>query len=234
MQLMDAAFPGQIPLSKANFNAQYDYEFSGNFKILQTHFVKIKCDKVVPTDRLIKAKYQDNLEFMQWMKRFFEMQYSGDEYDAKARRKECKCEHAGDKASGSSKPKTAATATTTTTSSRGLGSGAAATEGRRTSMMPGTGSSVKPAPTRQSLMPGRTTTSTRPTSVKLPPRDDRVDELTKMCSEITIELGQSETTRAFYLNKLRAIETLMDELVEENETVESLKEKVTAILFSEE
>lgn len=49
MQLMDAAFPGQIPLSKANFNASYDYEFSSNFKILQTHFVKIKCDKVVPT-----------------------------------------------------------------------------------------------------------------------------------------------------------------------------------------
>lgn len=230
MQLMDAAFPGQIPLSKANFNAQYDYEFSSNFKILQTHFVKIKCDKVVPTDRLVKAKYQDNLEFMQWMKRFFEMQYSGDSYDAKARRKECKCEYASDKVS-TSKSKSSAS---TTSSSASSTSSAAAADGRRSSMMPGTGSTAKPV--RQSLMPGRTTTTTtsRPTSVRLPPRDDRVDELTKMCSEMTIELAKSETTREFYYGKLRAIENLMSNLVPEDEDVHSLRDKVNAILFSEE
>ena len=35
---------------------------------------------------LIRGKYQDNLEFMQWMKRFFELNYSGDEYAAVERR----------------------------------------------------------------------------------------------------------------------------------------------------
>lgn len=38
-------------------------------------------------DKLIKAKYQDNLEFLQWMKRFFDIKYNGAPYDAVGRRK---------------------------------------------------------------------------------------------------------------------------------------------------
>jgi RP/EB family microtubule-associated protein len=36
---------------------------------------------------LVKAKYQDNLEFLQWMKKFFEINYNGEPYDALAKRK---------------------------------------------------------------------------------------------------------------------------------------------------
>jgi RP/EB family microtubule-associated protein len=36
---------------------------------------------------LIKAKYQDNLEFMQWLKRYHELNSSGQDYDGPARRK---------------------------------------------------------------------------------------------------------------------------------------------------
>lgn len=35
----------------------------------------------------MKAKYQDNLEFLQWMKRFFDIKYNGQPYDAVGRRK---------------------------------------------------------------------------------------------------------------------------------------------------
>lgn len=42
--------------------------------------------KKVPVQLLIRGKYQDNLEFMQWFKRFFELNYNGNEYDARARR----------------------------------------------------------------------------------------------------------------------------------------------------
>lgn len=35
---------------------------------------------------MIKAKYQDNLEFCQWLKAFFEKNYSGEPYDALNRR----------------------------------------------------------------------------------------------------------------------------------------------------
>lgn len=37
-------------------------------------------------DRLIKGKFQDNFEFLQWFKRFFDANYGGQEYDASAAR----------------------------------------------------------------------------------------------------------------------------------------------------
>ena len=38
-------------------------------------------------DKLSKAKYQDNLEFSQWIKRYFDLNYSGEPYNAVERRK---------------------------------------------------------------------------------------------------------------------------------------------------
>ena len=35
----------------------------------------------------MKAKYQDNLEFCQWVKRYFDLNYSGEPYNALQRRK---------------------------------------------------------------------------------------------------------------------------------------------------
>ena len=35
----------------------------------------------------MKAKYQDNLEFCQWIKRYFDLNYSGEPYNALQRRK---------------------------------------------------------------------------------------------------------------------------------------------------
>ena len=43
--------------------------------------------KHIDVDKLIKAKYQDNLEFLQWMKKYFDMNYNGEPYDALGRRK---------------------------------------------------------------------------------------------------------------------------------------------------
>jgi len=38
-------------------------------------------------EKLVKCKMQDNLEFLQWMKRFWDSNYGGQGYDAAARRK---------------------------------------------------------------------------------------------------------------------------------------------------
>lgn len=35
----------------------------------------------------MRAKYQDNLEMLQWIKRYFDLNYNGAPYDAVARRK---------------------------------------------------------------------------------------------------------------------------------------------------
>merc|ERR1712232_622685 len=39
----------------------------------QSVFDKLKVDKKVDVDKLVRARYQDNLEFMQWLKKFFEI-----------------------------------------------------------------------------------------------------------------------------------------------------------------
>lgn len=85
-QILDAIFPGKVPLHKVNFNANQEYQYVNNYKVLQGVFNKQKIIKHVPVDRLIKGKYQDNLEMLQWMKHFFETRYTGQEYNAAERR----------------------------------------------------------------------------------------------------------------------------------------------------
>ena len=36
----------------------------------------------VDVDKLSKQKFQDNFEFLQWLKKFFDANYTGIEYDA--------------------------------------------------------------------------------------------------------------------------------------------------------
>lgn len=42
--------------------------------------------QIVPVDRLIKGRFQDNFEFLQWFKKFFDANYDGREYDAQEAR----------------------------------------------------------------------------------------------------------------------------------------------------
>lgn len=43
--------------------------------------------QIVPIDRLVKGRFQDNFEFLQWFKKFFDANYSRTEpYDALAMR----------------------------------------------------------------------------------------------------------------------------------------------------
>ena len=74
-------------MHKVNWSANKDFEYVANYKILQTAFQKNGIDKFVDVDRLISGRYMDNLEFMQWFKRFFEMHVSDfSSYDAVGQR----------------------------------------------------------------------------------------------------------------------------------------------------
>merc|ERR1719315_635382 len=75
-------FPGSIALKKVKFSTLLEHEYIQNFKILQVAFKKLNVDKIVPVDRLIKGRFQDNFEFVQWFKKFFDANYDGAEYDA--------------------------------------------------------------------------------------------------------------------------------------------------------
>lgn len=42
--------------------------------------------KIIPVEKLVKGKFQDNFEFVQWFKKFFDANYDGKEYDPQAAR----------------------------------------------------------------------------------------------------------------------------------------------------
>ena len=46
----------------------------------------IATNQIIPVDKLIKGRFQDNFEFVQWFKKFFDANYGGQEYDAVAAR----------------------------------------------------------------------------------------------------------------------------------------------------
>merc|ERR1719167_885251 len=75
-------FPGSIQMKKVKFTTKLEHEYIQNFKILQAAFKKMNVDKIVPVDRLVKGRFQDNFEFVQWFKKFFDANYDGGGYEA--------------------------------------------------------------------------------------------------------------------------------------------------------
>ncbi|XP_048830947.1 microtubule-associated protein RP/EB family member 3-like isoform X2 [Brienomyrus brachyistius] len=80
-QFMDMLFPGCILLKKVKFQAKLEHEYIHNFKVLQAAFKRMNVDKIIPVEKLVKGKFQDNFEFVQWFKKFFDANYDGKEYD---------------------------------------------------------------------------------------------------------------------------------------------------------
>eukprot|EP00931_Biecheleriopsis_adriatica_P050226 TRINITY_DN2906_c0_g1_i1.p1 TRINITY_DN2906_c0_g1~~TRINITY_DN2906_c0_g1_i1.p1 ORF type:complete len:341 (+),score=78.46 TRINITY_DN2906_c0_g1_i1:113-1024(+) len=86
-QIVDACYPNSVSMRKVNWMAKADHEFIPNYKVLQAAFDKLNIERNIPVDMLIRAKYQDNLEFLQWMKACWEREGSGRQgYDPVAAR----------------------------------------------------------------------------------------------------------------------------------------------------
>ncbi|MCJ1407737.1 hypothetical protein MMC19_001808 [Ptychographa xylographoides] len=141
-----------LPMARVKFNVNTEYAYLQNFKILQTTFTRHQIERLVPVEALIKCKMQDNLEFLQWTKRFWDQYYPGGDYDALARRK-------GSGAPATSAPPAVAAARTS-------GAGAAARRGGTTPTTATSGTAAGRPPRAALGGPGASALSQENTQLK--------------------------------------------------------------------
>ncbi|KAL2147610.1 hypothetical protein VTI28DRAFT_8064 [Corynascus sepedonium] len=193
-QVYDSIFL-DVPMSRVKFNVNTEYAYIQNFKILQNTFTKHHIDRSIPVEALVKCKMQDNLEFLQWTKRFWDQYYPGGDYDAVGRRK-----GAAVPAAGGPAPRAA--------------SGAARRPGGTT---PTTGPRV-----------GAARAGGGAASAALQQENNAL-------KETVVGL---ERERDFYFSKLRDIELLVQQAVEEDPELEKaedgLVKQIQTILYSTE
>lgn len=76
-----------MPVHKCKWNAKAQHEYVENYKILQQAFKKNDIKRHIDVNKLVLARPLDNLEFCQWIKKYFDLNYGGAPYDAVGRRK---------------------------------------------------------------------------------------------------------------------------------------------------
>ncbi|XP_003914347.1 microtubule-associated protein RP/EB family member 2 isoform X5 [Papio anubis] len=213
-QFMDMLFPGCISLKKVKFQAKLEHEYIHNFKLLQASFKRMNVDKVIPVEKLVKGRFQDNLDFIQWFKKFYDANYDGKEYDpVEARQGQDaipppdpgeqifnlpkKSHHANSPTAGAAKSSPAA----------------------------------KPGST-----PSRPSSAKRASSSGSASRSDKdletqVIQLNEQVHSLKLALEGVEKERDFYFGKLREIELLCQEHGQEND---DLVQRLMDVLYASE
>jgi len=69
--LMDILFPDSVNLRRVKFIAEQEKDFIHNFQILQQGFKKHKVTKIIPVEKLVNGKFQDNYDFLIWFRIFY-------------------------------------------------------------------------------------------------------------------------------------------------------------------
>ncbi|GAA5981509.1 hypothetical protein JCM10908_004135 [Rhodotorula pacifica] len=189
-QIIDSIF-GDVPMNKVKFEAKQEYEYLSNFRILQNSFKVHSIDKPIPVDRLVRCKMQDNLEFLQWLKRYWDMTFPGGEYDPIARR------------GGAG-----ARAPSATHSAGGGGGGRAPVASTSAARRPPPASRPAAATSRAPLGGGRAS-SARSSSAAGGVDPAALEALNAQMSEMKLSVEGLEKERDFYFNKLREIEIII-------------------------
>ncbi|KFG84663.1 EB1 protein [Metarhizium anisopliae] len=192
-QVFDSIYM-DVPMSKVKFNANGEWAYVQNFKVLQNLFAKHQIDKPIPVEALIKCKMQDNLEFLQWTKKFWDLNFPDHDYDAVSRRK------------GGALPSSNSAAPRAPVSVGAARRGGAAAAAPRVAKAAGAG------PNTVALQAENTTLKETVTGL--------------------------ERERDFYFSKLRDIELLIQQAVEEDPEIEKaedgLVKQIQLILYSTE
>ncbi|XP_048405811.1 microtubule-associated protein RP/EB family member 1-like isoform X2 [Stegostoma tigrinum] len=202
-QFMDMLFPGCVGLKKVKFQAKLEHEYIHNFKLLQAAFKRMGVDKIIPVDKLVKGKFQDNFEFVQWFKKFFDANYDGKDYDpilARQGQEAGPPPNHGDQ--GFSKPK------------KTLSTGTTVTQKVHPTPKVTTPKPVSGAPKRAAMVGNG---------------DAQVAELAQQINVLKITVEDLEKERDFYFGKLRNIELICQENEQDNDPV---IQRIVEILYA--
>lgn len=182
-QFMDMLFPGSINLKKVKFTTNLEHEYISNFKLVQGSFSKMKVDKIIPIEKLVKGRFQDNFEFIQWFKKFFDANYEMTQYDAVGAR----C-------------------------GEPMGSMISAIVPKKPVNQPkpfgNPSSRPKPSATKLTPTPPRTTSKSNNSDV-----NHKMEGITIQMQEMKVTIDSLEKERDFYFGKLRQIEVLCQEVL---------------------
>lgn len=222
-QIIDALHQGVVPINKVNFSAKSEYEYIANYKILQSAFNKLGVDKQIDVNKLIKARPVDNLEFLQWMKHYYDTKTAGGaaalDYNPVERREKAKGGAFFARSSSSSSSSAAAnpgTSGRSATPKPGPSSGSG-TQARRPVSARSTGDHQQQ--------------QQRGTGGEAEKEKGKVRELEARVGQLRVAQERAEQEREFYFEKLQDIEQLCQRPEFRNEP---LVQVVEAILYHEE
>lgn len=233
-QLVDFIFPGSVPMKRVNWEAKSDFQFIENYKILQAAFSKNRVQKIIDVDRLIRAKYQDNLEFCQWLKAFYEHigPTSRTDYDPVAKRALGKGGKNLDEMFLPKKGKKAKGGVSRT--SRNIGEGVNTTRKRSTTKLSSMSARDSNSVGSKAKVP-KPILDIKGDTGAMSEDDDLVKknaDLMRRNAELDLNLTSVEHERDFYFDKLRGIEVML-QVHNENtaQGVESDTEKLIGQFF---
>ncbi|XP_066600713.1 microtubule-associated protein RP/EB family member 1 isoform X1 [Prorops nasuta] len=226
-QFMDMLFPGSVPLKRVKFKTNLEHEYIQNFKILQGGFKKMNVDKIVPIDRLVKGRFQDNFEFLQWFKKFFDANYSGvDTYDALAIRGGEQMGSGGANAARASTVKRSSPRETIATNIAGRAGQIAQ---QVSSQVPTKVTELKLLEKNiNKVQPYRPATKTG----NVVSRGDtgKLEELSSQIMELKMSVEGLEKERDFYFGKLRDIEVICQDC--DNDKPLPIVQKILDVLYA--
>ncbi|CAD7955581.1 unnamed protein product [Amoebophrya sp. A120] len=238
-QLLDACHPGGVvQMKRVNWTAKVDHEYIPNYKILQAAFDKMKIDRNIDVDKLIKGKYQDNLEFLQWMKCYYDHTFAGLPYDPIERRDGKALfdwARPGGMTTGQSM------VSEPSNSRRPAQRAVSRSEGGQKSASSSSSSSRAALPSTAPSGAGGAGKARIPASQRGDPRE--VESLREELRNMQVTVDGLETERDYYFHKLREIEILSQTLDPEDPTashtiaqmtVPKLVKEVQQILYKEE
>jgi RP/EB family microtubule-associated protein len=221
-------------MQRVNWEAKSDYEFIQNYKLLQAAFNKHHVQRHIDVDRLVRAKYQDNLEFCQWLKAFFDQSGAHrDDYDPGERRAKGK----GAKGVSGFLSKTASSHNSKPlpTQSRSRTTAARPTTARPTTAMLSSGA-VRSSQTQKEnkrTHPSKTDYKTDAIIADATLMKKNSDLNAKL-AEMEVAYAEAEKERDFYFEKLRDVEVMLQVHEEKGESKdpERLVENIFKVLYA--